>query len=57
MNINMDRIIGSSAPIVPAIGAEAASQGCAVLNEIREASGRRMEWTGGIVHPVPHRLE
>jgi len=57
MEINKDLIAASSAPLVLAILAEEDSYGYAILQRVRELSGRRMEWTDGMLYPVLHRLE
>ena len=57
MEINKDLIAASSTPIVLAILAEGDSYGYAILQRVRELSGGRMEWTDGMLYPVPHRLE
>lgn len=57
MVINKDLIAASSTPIVLAILAEDDSYGYAILKQVRELSGGRMEWTDGMLYPVLHRLE
>jgi hypothetical protein len=53
MEINKDLVAASSTPIVLA---EEDSYGYASLRRARELSGARMEWTGGLLSPVLHRL-
>ena len=57
MEFNKDLIAASSNPIVLAILAEGDSYGYAILQRVQELSGRRMEWTDGMLYPVLHRLE
>lgn len=57
LDINKDLIAASSTPIVLAILAEGDSYGYAILQRVRELSGRRLEWTDGMLYPVLHRLE
>ncbi len=57
MDINKDLIAASSTPIVLAILADGDSYGYAILKQVRELSGGRMEWTDGMLYPVLHRLE
>jgi PadR family transcriptional regulator, regulatory protein PadR len=44
-------------PYSEAILAEKESYGYAILQQVRELSGGRMEWTDGMLYPVLHRLE
>ena len=57
MEINRDLIAASSTPIVLAILAEDDSYGYAILQQVKELSEGRMEWTDGMLYPVLHRLE
>ncbi len=57
MEINKDLMAASSTPIVLAILAEADSYGYAIIQQVRDLSGGRMEWTDGMLYPVLHRLE
>ncbi len=57
MEINKDLIAASSTSIVLAILAEEDSYGYAIIQQVRELSEGRMEWTDGMLYPVLHRLE
>jgi DNA-binding PadR family transcriptional regulator len=57
MEINKDLTAASSTPVVLAILAEEDSYGYAILQQVRQLSGGRMEWTDGMLYPVLHRLE
>jgi DNA-binding PadR family transcriptional regulator len=57
MDINKDLMAASSAPIVMAILAKGDSYGYAIIQQVRELSGGRMEWTDGMLYPLLHRLE
>jgi DNA-binding PadR family transcriptional regulator len=57
MEINRDLVAASSTPIVLAILADNDSYGYAILQQVKESSGGRMEWTDGMLYPVLHRLE
>lgn len=57
MEINKDLIAASSTPIVLATLAKRESYGYAILQHVQDASGKKMEWTDGMLYPVLHRLE
>jgi DNA-binding PadR family transcriptional regulator len=57
MAINKDLVAASSTPLVLAILATGDSYGYAILEQVRQLSGGRMEWTDGMLYPVLHRLE
>lgn len=50
-------VAASSKPIVLAILARGENYGYAILQEVRERSKGRLEWTEGMLYPVLHRLE
>ncbi len=52
-----DLVAASSRPIVLSILAHRESYGYAILQEVRERSHGRIEWTEGMLYPVLHRLE
>src|SRR5574341_1247787 len=57
MEFNKDLIAASSTPIVLAILSEGDSYGYAIIKQVQEMSGGRLEWTDGMLYPVLHRLE
>ncbi|SDE37888.1 PadR family transcriptional regulator [Glycomyces harbinensis] len=57
MRIAKDLVAASSTPLVLGILAEEESYGYAILKEISERSGGRLEWTEGLLYPLLHRLE
>lgn len=57
MDINKDLVAASSTPLVLAILAEGDSYGYAILKRVSELTGRRLQWTDGMLYPVLHRLE
>lgn len=57
MDINKDLVAASSTPIVLAILERGDSYGYAIIKQVRELSGGRIEWTDGMLYPVLHRLE
>ncbi len=52
-----DLVAASSKPIVLAILARGENYGYAIIQEVRERSKGRLEWTEGMLYPVLHRLE
>ena len=57
MHIAKDLVAASATPLVLGILAEEESYGYAILKEIAERSGGRLEWTEGLLYPLLHRLE
>jgi DNA-binding PadR family transcriptional regulator len=57
MHIAKDLVAASATPLVLGILAEEESYGYAILKEISERSGGRLEWTEGLLYPLLHRLE
>ena len=57
MRIAKDLVAASATPLVLGILAEEESYGYAILKEIGERSGGRLEWTEGLLYPLLHRLE
>jgi DNA-binding PadR family transcriptional regulator len=57
MHIAKDLVAASATPLVLGILAEEESYGYAILKEIGERSGGRLEWTEGLLYPLLHRLE
>ncbi|WP_030155607.1 PadR family transcriptional regulator [Glycomyces sp. NRRL B-16210] len=57
MRIAKDLVAASSTPLVLGILTEEESYGYAILKEIGERSGGRLEWTEGLLYPLLHRLE
>ena len=57
MRITKDLVAASSTPLVLGILAEGESYGYAILKQVNELSGGRLEWTDGLLYPLLHRLE
>lgn len=57
MDIQKDLVAASATPIVLSILRHGDSYGYAIIREVREVSGERIEWTDGMLYPVLHRLE
>ena len=57
MYIPKDLVAASATPLVLGILAEDESYGYAILKQVSDLSGGRMEWTDGLLYPLLHRLE
>ncbi|MFL6158032.1 MAG: PadR family transcriptional regulator [Marmoricola sp.] len=57
MHITKDLVAASTTPLVLGILAEDESYGYAILKQVSELSGGRLEWTDGLLYPLLHRLE
>ena len=57
MRITKDLVAASTTPLVLGILAEGESYGYAILKQVGELSGGRLEWTDGLLYPLLHRLE
>ena len=55
--IGKELIAASTEPLILSLLAKGESYGYAIIQEIKERSGSRMEWTDGMLYPVLHRLE
>jgi DNA-binding PadR family transcriptional regulator len=55
--LSKDLVAASSKPIVLSILARGENYGYAILQEVRERSNGRLDWTEGMLYPVLHRLE
>lgn len=57
MRISKDLVAASTTPLVLGILAEGESYGYAILKQVSDLSGGRLEWTDGLLYPLLHRLE
>jgi DNA-binding PadR family transcriptional regulator len=57
VHITKDLVAASATPLVLGILAEGESYGYAILKQVDELSGGRLEWTDGLLYPLLHRLE
>ena len=57
MRIAKDLVAASTTPLVLGILAEGESYGYAILKQVGDLSGGRLEWTDGLLYPLLHRLE
>ncbi len=57
MHFDKDLVAASATPLVLGILADGESYGYAILQQIGELSGGRIDWTDGMLYPLLHRLE
>lgn len=50
-------VAASSRPLVLGILTKGESYGYEIIQEVKERSGGRLQWTDGMLYPVLHRLE
>jgi PadR family transcriptional regulator PadR len=55
--IGKDLVAASATPLLLAILARGPSYGYAIIQEVRELSNGQLEWSGGMLYPVLHRME
>ena len=55
--MNKDLIAAAATPLVLSILGRGDSYGYAIIGQVRELSGGRMEWAEGMLYPILHRLE
>ena len=55
--LRKELIAASTEPLILSLLAQGESYGYAIIQEIRERSESKMEWTDGMLYPVLHRLE
>lgn len=57
MRITKDLVAASTTPLVLGILSDGENYGYAILKQVSELSGGRLEWTDGLLYPLLHRLE
>jgi PadR family transcriptional regulator PadR len=57
MHITKDLVAASATPLVLGILLEGDNYGYAILRQVNDLSGGRLEWTDGLLYPLLHRLE
>jgi|SRR5215467_3173003 len=57
MDMPKDLVAASATPLVLTILARGESYGYAIIQQVRELSAGRLEWTDGMLYPILHRLE
>ena len=57
MNVSKDLVAASATPLVLSILSQGENYGYAIIKQVRDLSGGKMQWTDGMLYPVLHRLE
>jgi DNA-binding PadR family transcriptional regulator len=57
VHISKDLVAAAATPLVLSILATGDSYGYAILKQVSEVSGGRLQWTDGSLYPLLHRLE
>jgi PadR family transcriptional regulator PadR len=55
--LSKELIAASTVPIVLSVLSDGESYGYELIQRVRELSGRRIEWTEGMLYPVLHWME
>ncbi len=55
--VSKELIAASTRPLVLAVLSKGENYGYAIIQQVRELSGGRLEWSEGMLYPVLHRLE
>ena len=55
--ISRELIAASTRPLVLAVLSKGESYGYSIIQQVREMSGGKLEWSEGMLYPVLHRLE
>ena len=57
MHIDKDLVAASATPLVLGILAEGELYGYAILKQVNDLTGGRMQWSDGMLYPLLHRME
>jgi PadR family transcriptional regulator PadR len=55
--LRKELVAASAEPLILSLLAQGESYGYAIIQEVKERSGGKMNWTDGMLYPVLHRLE
>jgi len=55
--LTKELVAASTEPLILSLLSTGESYGYALIQEVRQLSGDRIEWTDGMVYPVLHRME
>ena len=55
--LSKELIAASTEPLILSLLSRGESYGYALIQEVRQLSGERIEWTDGMLYPVLHRME
>ena len=50
-------VAASTEPLILSLLSQGESYGYAIIQEVKQLSGDRIEWTDGMLYPVLHRME
>ena len=50
-------VAASTEPLILSLLSQGESYGYAIIQEVKQLSGDKIEWTDGMLYPVLHRLE
>jgi DNA-binding PadR family transcriptional regulator len=57
LNVSKDLVAASATPLILSILSQGENYGYAIIKQVRDLSGGKMQWTDGMLYPVLHRLE
>ena len=55
--ISKELVAASAEPLILSLLAKGESYGYAIIQDVKQLSGEKIEWTDGMLYPVLHRLE
>jgi PadR family transcriptional regulator, regulatory protein PadR len=55
--IRKELVAASAEPLILSLLAKGESYGYAIIQEVKERSGGKLQWTDGMLYPVLHRME
>jgi DNA-binding PadR family transcriptional regulator len=55
--LRKELVAASAEPLILSLLARGESYGYAIIQELKERSGGKLQWTDGMLYPVLHRLE
>ena len=55
--VSKELVAASTKPLVLGVLSSGESYGYEIIREIRDRSGRQLEWSEGMLYPVLHRME
>jgi len=55
--IRKELVAAAAEPLILSLLARGESYGYAIIQEVKDRSGGKMEWTDGMLYPVLHRME
>lgn len=55
--LRKELVAASAEPLILSLLSKGESYGYAIIQEVKERSGGKLNWTDGMLYPVLHRLE